>query len=82
MKFLSEVWQCLQREPDRAVSIICGSLGEYDGGDIEATTRRLWNRAVRLLRQEATYQQLKSLANQLMTVKQMTGEEVYRLLKG
>ena len=27
MKFLREVWQCLQREPDRAVAIICGSLG-------------------------------------------------------
>jgi hypothetical protein len=82
MKFLREVWQCLQREPDRAVAIICGSLGAYDDGDIEATTRRLWNRAVRLLRQDVTYLHLKSLANQLATVKQMTGEELCRLLKG
>lgn len=82
MKFLREVWQCLQREPDRAVAIICGSLGEYDDGDIEATTRLLWNRAVRLLRGDVAYQQLKSLANQLMTVKKMTGEEICRLFKG
>ena len=82
MKFLREVWQCLQREPDRAVAIICGSLGEYDDGDIEATTRRLWHRAVRLLRQDVPYLQLKSLAKRLMTVKQMTGEEICRLLKG
>jgi hypothetical protein len=81
IKFLREVWQCLQREPDRAAAIICGSLGEYDDGDVEATARRLWTRAVRLLRQKVQYQQLKSLATQLMTVKQMTGEEVCRLLK-
>ena len=82
MKFLREVWQCLQREPDRAVSIICGSLGDYDDGDVEATTRRLWNRAVRVLRQKPQYEQLKLLAKRLMAVKQMDGEEVHRLLKG
>ena len=82
MKFLREVWQCLQQEPDRAVAIICVSLGEYDDGDVEATARRLWTRAVRMLRQKEAYQQLKSLANRLMKVKQMTGEEVRQLIKG
>jgi hypothetical protein len=82
MKFLREVWECLQREPDRAVAIICGSLGEYDDGDVQATTQRLWHRAVRVLRQEKHKQQLRLLATRLMEVKQMTGEEVRQLLKG
>jgi hypothetical protein len=62
MKFLREVWQCLQREPDRAVAIICGSLGDYDDGDVEATTRRLWTGAVRILRHKTQYEHLKLLA--------------------
>src|SRR4051812_17214431 len=42
LRFLREVWQCLQREPDRAAAIICGCLGSYDDGDVEATALRLW----------------------------------------
>jgi hypothetical protein len=80
MKFLREVWHCLQREPDRAVAIICGSLGAYDDGDVEATTQRLWHRAARLLRQPTHHQQLKCLAQRLSETRQMAGEDVYRFL--
>jgi hypothetical protein len=82
LKFLHEVWQCIQREPDRAAAIIFGSLGAYDDGDVEATTQRLWHRAVRVLRQELHYDQLRALSKRLMEAKQMAGEEVRRLLKG
>jgi hypothetical protein len=80
MSFLREVWQCLQREPDRAAAIICGSLGEYDDGDVEATAARLWCRAVRMLRQPKQYDQLKRLACRLFEVKEMAGRDVRDLL--
>jgi hypothetical protein len=80
MRFLREVWQCFQPEPDRAMAIICGSLGKYDDGDAEATFKRLWHRAVRILRQPQHDQQIKLLAKHLLCVKRMTGEEVHRLI--
>ena len=82
LKFLHEVRQCIQREPDRAAAIIFGSLGADDDGNVEATTQRLWHRAVRVLRQQVHYQQLRLLSTRLMVVKQMTGDEVLQLLKG
>ncbi len=81
MRFLREVWQCLQREPDRAVSLICGSLGAFDDGDVEATTLRLWRRAIHLLRQEPQADQLKRLARRLSEVRHLSGDQVSRLLK-
>jgi hypothetical protein len=82
LSYIRQVWQCLRREPDRAVSIICGSLGHYDDGDVEATTLRLWRRAVRVLRHDVQYQHLKTLVKKLLISKQMSGDEIYRLLKG
>jgi hypothetical protein len=79
-RFLRQVWQCLQPETDRAVAIICGSLGSVDDGDVEATTRRLWHRAVRILRQPTHHQQLKSLARHIAEVKRMTRSEIIRVL--
>jgi hypothetical protein len=79
-KFLREVWQCLQPESDRALSIVVAWLGAYDDGNAEATTRRLWHRAVRILRQPQHYQQLKTVAQSLTEMRQMTGEEVRRQL--
>lgn len=81
LQFLRDVWQCFQREPDRAVGIIFGSLGAYDNGDVEATTKRLWHRAVRVLREKPHFQQLKLLAGQLEKLKQMSGEEILALLR-
>ena len=80
MKFLRKVWQCLQPEPDRAAAIIVGFLGEYDDGDIEATVRRLWHRAVRILRQPKRHKQLKALADALCRTIEMTDEDVVRVL--
>ncbi len=80
-KFLREVWQCVQREPDRAVAIIAGSLGAYDDGDVEATTIRLWRRAVRIFRQQAQYEQLELLASELTRSRELNGDKIRDLLK-
>jgi hypothetical protein len=80
MKYLREIWQSLQPEPDRAIAIIFGSLGKFDDGDAEATTRRLWHRAVRLLRQPKLHGQLNRLARELKEKGRMTHDEIDRLL--
>ena len=80
MKFLREIWQCLQPEPDRAVAIVCGSLGKFDDGDAEATIRRLWHRAIRLLRQTAIRAKLDRLTRELERTGRLTGDKVERLL--
>jgi hypothetical protein len=80
LEFLRQVWQCLQPEPDRAIAIICGSLGSVDDGDVETTTRRLWHRAVRILRQRQYYWQLQRLARHLREVEKMSGTEVLQFL--
>jgi len=76
MKFERQVWECVRREPDRAVALICGSLGSFDDGDVEATTQRLLERAVRTLRQPKQNQQLKRLAQKLLRVKLMTDRDI------
>jgi hypothetical protein len=81
-RYLREVGQCRQRESDRAIAIIFGSLGAYDDGNVEATTRRLWHRAVRVLRQKEQYEQLKLLAKRLLEVKRMSWEELCPFLIG
>jgi hypothetical protein len=80
MKFLRRVWQCLQPEPDRAVALIVGFLGEYDDGDVEATAQRLWHRAARILRQPKRCKQLKVLAGELIQSIEMTEKDVIRVL--
>ena len=81
MRFLREIWQGERRKPDRAMAIICGFLEEYDDGDIEATAKRLWHRAVLILRRVPHCQQLKSLAQQLQRVKLINGDEIHHFLK-
>jgi hypothetical protein len=81
MSYLREAWQCSQREPDRAIAIICGSLGAYDDGDVEATTRRLWDRAVRLLRAPTQHARLCLLAKELRSARRLSGKDVRRLLR-
>ena len=52
MKYMRRLLQCLDREADRAYSIVFGSLGKVDDGDAEGTIYRRWKRANRLLREE------------------------------
>lgn len=79
-KFLRQVWLCLQREPDRAAAIICGTLGKFDSGDVEATMMRLWHRSVRLLREPSRWKQVERLARQLVQTQRMTGDDVKQFL--
>jgi hypothetical protein len=79
--FLRRVWESLQPERERAVAIICRSLGDVDDGNVKFTVRRLWQRAVRLLRQPIHHRQLKRLAEHLITSKSMSSDEVRRLLE-
>jgi hypothetical protein len=81
IKFLRQIWQSLHREPDRAIAIIFGSLGAFDDGDTEGTTRRLWHRAVCILQQQPYSDQLRRLARELTSLGELTGAEVHELLK-
>jgi hypothetical protein len=80
-RFLRQVWHALQPELDRAHAIIIGSLGNYDDGNAEATARRLWHRAVRILHQPVHNRQLKRLAGHLDKAKHLRREEILSLLK-
>ena len=79
--FIRKVWQCLQPEPDRAVAIVVGALSAYDDADAAATTRRLCNRAARLLREPRAHAQLSNLASQLMQAREMSALEVARFFR-
>lgn len=82
MQFLREIWQGLQREPDRAISLIFGSLGHVDEGDIEATARRLWHRAIRILRQPKVNTKLQRLVRRIEDVRKMSGAQIDACTRG
>jgi hypothetical protein len=79
--FLRELYECVQCEPDRAMAIIVGSLGDFDDGDAKATTRRLWHRAIRILRQPMYNNWLKRLIWRLKQVREIDGIGILRLLE-